>query len=168
MEAKLRFHCRRGSDHFSETNLANSRLFQDSDWFFQDFFPKIWNQFSLQSTYISYNVNSENSIDFRDFLGPVVSFPGLCSPGKNQNKIPGLFRFSRPLELLNTETSWVNMKLHVGSKAIITRKEICLLKFSMCTCMLVPFHSHEWPRQNFFLQYQFNTKQTSDENKEKY
>ena len=29
-------------------------------------------------------------------------------------------------------------------------------------------YSHEWPRQNFFLQYQYNIKQTSDENKEKY
>ena len=29
-------------------------------------------------------------------------------------------------------------------------------------------YSHEWPRQNFLLQYQYNIKQTSDENKEKY
>ena len=31
-----------------------------------------------------------------------------------------------------------------------------------------PFNSHEWPRQNFSLQYQCNVKNTSDENKEKY
>ena len=31
-----------------------------------------------------------------------------------------------------------------------------------------PLNSHEWPRQNFSLQYQYNIKQTSDENKEKY
>ena len=31
-----------------------------------------------------------------------------------------------------------------------------------------PFNSHEWPRQNFSLQYQYNIDQTSDENKEKY
>ena len=31
-----------------------------------------------------------------------------------------------------------------------------------------PFNSHEWPRQNFSLQYQYNIKQRSDENKEKY
>ena len=30
------------------------------------------------------------------------------------------------------------------------------------------FNSHKWPRQNFFLQYQYNIKQTSDENIEKY
>ena len=30
------------------------------------------------------------------------------------------------------------------------------------------FNSHEWPRQNFSLQYQYNVNQTSDENKEKY
>ena len=34
--------------------------------------------------------------------------------------------------------------------------------------VLLPFNSHEWPRQNFSLQYQYNFKQTSDENKEKY
>ena len=28
--------------------------------------------------------------------------------------------------------------------------------------------SYEWPRQNFSLQYQYNIKQTSNENKEKY
>ena len=27
---------------------------------------------------------------------------------------------------------------------------------------------HEWPRQYFSLQYQYNINQTSDENKEKY
>ena len=31
-----------------------------------------------------------------------------------------------------------------------------------------PFNSHEWPRQNFSLQYQYNIDQTSDENKENY
>ena len=29
-------------------------------------------------------------------------------------------------------------------------------------------NSHEWPRQNFPLQYHYNIKQTGDENKEKY
>ena len=31
-----------------------------------------------------------------------------------------------------------------------------------------PFNPHEWPRQNFSSQYQYNINQTSDENKEKY
>ena len=31
-----------------------------------------------------------------------------------------------------------------------------------------PFNSHEWPWQNFSLQYRYKIKQTSDENKEKY
>ena len=30
------------------------------------------------------------------------------------------------------------------------------------------FDSQEWPRQNFSLQNQYNIKQTSDENEEKY
>ena len=29
-------------------------------------------------------------------------------------------------------------------------------------------NSQEWPRQNFSLQYKYNIKQISDENKEKY
>ena len=36
------------------------------------------------------------------------------------------------------------------------------------TIGLSPFNSHEWPRQNFSLQYQYNINQISDENKEKY
>ena len=36
-------------------------------------------------------------------------------------------------------------------------------------CMLInPFNSHEGPRHNFSLQYQYNIKHRSDENKEKY
>ena len=34
--------------------------------------------------------------------------------------------------------------------------------------LLLTLNSHEWPRQNFSLQYQYNIKQTSDEKKEKY
>ena len=30
------------------------------------------------------------------------------------------------------------------------------------------FNSHEWPRQNFSLQYQYNVNQVSYENKENY
>ena len=33
--------------------------------------------------------------------------------------------------------------------------------------LLLPFNSHEWPRLNFSLQYQYNINQMSDENKEK-
>ena len=33
---------------------------------------------------------------------------------------------------------------------------------------LKSFNSHEWPRQNFSQQYQYNIKKTSDENKERY
>ena len=39
-----------------------------------------------------------------------------------------------------------------------------LLKFP---CDILPFNSHEWPRQNFSLQCEYNIKQTSDENKGK-
>ena len=30
------------------------------------------------------------------------------------------------------------------------------------------YKSHKWPTQNFFLHYQYNIKQTSNENIEKY
>ena len=33
---------------------------------------------------------------------------------------------------------------------------------------LILINSHEWPKQNFSLQYQYNIKQTSGENIEKY
>ena len=33
--------------------------------------------------------------------------------------------------------------------------------------IIQPLNSHEWPRENFSLQYQYNIKQTSHENKEK-
>ena len=36
------------------------------------------------------------------------------------------------------------------------------------TALASPFNSHEWPRQNFPLQYQYNINEKSDENKEKY
>ena len=35
-------------------------------------------------------------------------------------------------------------------------------------CHYLPFNAHEWPRQNFSLQYPYNINQTSDENKEKF
>ena len=35
-------------------------------------------------------------------------------------------------------------------------------------CILTSLFSQEWPRQNFSLQYQYNIKQTSNENNEKY
>ena len=31
-----------------------------------------------------------------------------------------------------------------------------------------PLNYHEWPRQNFFLQDEYNTKQTIDKNKKEY
>ena len=70
-------------------------FFQDSDWFYPglkiSLFPK--NSKSIFLTvhlHFSYRKNSEN------FISRVLSrFPGLESPGKLQNKIPGLSRFSR-------------------------------------------------------------------------
>ena len=69
------------------------------------------------------------------------------------------------------------------------RNQILFLLFSWQLCLLakclkpaLPFldtditdihkevdhYVHEWPRENFWLQYQFNIKQTHDENKEKH
>ena len=60
-------------------------IFQDSNWFFQDskFHLKPFHfQYSLRSTYIFYNFNSENLIAsvkqiFRTFPRPVIFFQDL-------------------------------------------------------------------------------------------
>ena len=46
--------------------------------------------------------------------------------------------------------------------------ESLLMLFSMKAIEFHPFYSHWWPRQNFSLQHQYDIKQTSDKNKEKY
>ena len=46
------------------------------------------------------------------------------------------------------------------------------VRASLCFALLfseqLTKNSHDWPRQNFSLQYPYNIKQKSDENKEKY
>ena len=76
-------------------------LFQDSDWFFQDskihihpFTPKILMLILLTICHTFHIF----LLEFKRF--PKLSrtsspFPGLSSPGKCHNKIPGLSRFSR-------------------------------------------------------------------------
>ena len=49
------------------------------------------------------------------------------------------------------------MKLYV---LLLTRKNAFIYKFK------IMLNFHKWPRQNFSIQYQYNIKQTSDENKE--
>ena len=45
----------------------------------------------------------------------------------------------------------------------------CQSRHVTCSCAeeAYPFNSHEWPRKNFSLRYQYNIKQTSNENNEK-
>ena len=40
--------------------------------------------------------------------------------------------------------------------------------FQVIPFKLKSFNSHDWPKQNFFLQFLYNIKQTSDENEEDY
>ena len=40
--------------------------------------------------------------------------------------------------------------------------------FQVIPFKLKSFNSHDWPKQNFFLQFLYNIKQTSDENEENY
>ena len=42
------------------------------------------------------------------------------------------------------------------------------MQVTACLLYKKHFNSHEWPRQNFSLQCQYNVKHASDENKEKY
>ena len=63
-------------------------------------FSTFQNKFSLRSTYISYNVGSENFLAWvkqisRTFPGPVVFFQDFPVMEKGQNNIPGLSRFFR-------------------------------------------------------------------------
>ena len=68
-----------------------------------------------------------------------------------------------------------------GHKDVVEKLEQVMTLFALQTINMLmdwpvvysdltlwPFHSHEWPRQNFSLQYQYNIKQTSDESIEKY
>ena len=48
-----------------------------------------------------------------------------------------------------------NLAWPILQSMIISKSQICL----------DPFNSHEWPRQNFSLQHQYNINQISDENK---
>ena len=49
-----------------------------------------------------------------------------------------------------------------------SRRSYSLRQKSLPSVLLEPFNSHEWSRQNFSLQYRYNIKHRSDENKVKY
>ena len=61
-----------------------------------------------------------------------------------------------------TADAWTNCFIALGSLNELSYLYPTLPR----TCK--PFASHEWPRQNFSLQYQYNVNQTGEENKEKY
>ena len=48
---------------------------------------------------------------------------------------------------------------------VMTNKKLVILEGQK---VLAPFSAHEWLRQNFSLQYLYNIKYASNENKEKY
>ena len=81
----------RFKDFFQDFSRIQIYFIQGSKFHLKHFFPK--NSKSIFLTvhlHFSYRKNSEN------FISWVLSrFPGLESPGKLQNKIPGLSRFSR-------------------------------------------------------------------------
>ena len=81
----------RFKDFFQDFSRIQIYFIQGSKFHLKHFFPK--NSKSIFLTvhlHFSYRKNSEN------FISRVLSrFPGLESPGKLQNKIPGLSRFSR-------------------------------------------------------------------------
>ena len=60
-------------------------------------------------------------------------------------------------------------KLCTLTGAFFHRPE-CWLRFRLYYSVVFTVNpcSHEWPRYNFFIQYQYNIEQTSDKNKEKY
>ena len=58
----------------------------------------------------------------------------------------------------------VSVDMHVSRYAKIVEE----LRLEVIHWSHLTLNSHEWPRQNFSLQYQHNINQISDENKEKY
>ena len=66
----------------------------------------------------------------------------------------------RPILYRRPKQNWIN---NIGKKKRGILTEQSTNQYILCQ----PFISHEWPRQNFSLQYQYNIKQTSDENNEK-
>ena len=54
-----------------------------------------------------------------------------------------------------------------GLKESICKRTL-VLTWRLHFKIVYPFTSHEWPRENFSSQCQYNTKQTSDESKEQY
>ena len=58
--------------------------------------------------------------------------------------------------------------LYISTEYQYILENYWIRKYYVVCTVFWSFHSHEWSRQNFSLQYQYNTRQTSDENKEKY
>jgi len=100
-------------------------LFQDSDWFFQDSkihvnpFTPIISMLILLTVCHTFNVFS---LDFN-------RFPGLSSPGKCHNKIPGLSRFSRtrtnPDAWLDWLDSWTKIFIKTSLKILSRKPQPC-------------------------------------------
>ena len=66
------------------------------------------------------------------------------------------------------KNSYLHHCLHIW-KMKECRRVICAIRAGKNdpTCLFTyPLNSHEWPGQNFSLEYLYNIKQTSDENKE--
>ena len=61
----------------------------------------------------------------------------------------------------------IGFEMWLGYCSVLKQDTQLSSYLSPCSKVLTP-NSHEWPRQNFLLQYQYNINQISDENKEKY
>ena len=98
--------------------------------------------------------------------------------GSNLNQMKGSIRKGKG-ESLWPLTSHLSHTFYTGVYIILFNLQYWLVSFlsvlyevnmgyllSIGFCK--PFNSHEWPRQNFSLQYLYNINQISDENKEKY
>ena len=75
----------------------------------------------------------------------------------------GLWFFSFQSYAGWTSLSPWSLRAKLKSEATETN---CFSDSSLESCW--PFKSHEWPRQNFSLRYQYNAKQTSNESKGNY
>ena len=89
--------------NFKEFSRTRIDFFRTPNFTLNLSFPSFQKQFSLWSTYISYNENSGKSVSLE-----LSRFPGLsrtCSL-KSENTIPGFYRFSRNRVNLDIIITW--------------------------------------------------------------
>ena len=102
-------------------------------------------------------IGSESKIPLKHVYGWIL-FDSIALPPTSTLCLPKLDLF------WGVACFWIDSQ----GRGYLTIKNFILCPFSeLCKDLFYPFNSHEGTRQDFPLQYQYNIKQTSDENKVK-